>query len=510
MDEPPNKRATLNGDYAVASTSQCNSKLESSREEFESGIDENAVPEVDLMDEGLKIVHLTDECLEKIFRYLNLTDLTNSAEANVRLAAVAKTIFAQVHQNHRLFLKSRGDVIQIPESHPLINTECSSLSCTVIENMFKHFGKCIRRIKVFHALGGIRTTPNFNMVYQIAQHCNETLEELELFGSTAFGVMRYYQKSFKRLERLVFCEIVTRLSRVDNLNDMFPNLRTLEFHNVFHVFESFALDQHFPHLENLSIFTFPYTKFDQTYIPAIRQIAYMNPQLRGLGLYDMKLILNDFSLNTMPNIERLEIGGRLVFPRPPFNFGNVRSLKLIYSNTNDPSSIEWRNLPPQLEQLEVIGFKINDRLIALTNQCQNLRSLTLMSFEEMDLKYVERFAENLHHIEEVEFISKFKESSTTTNAFSAALVFIQKCNTLRKATATIQVNKTEARYGINKWHYKNADQHLAAYHEKLKNRLVFDWWRWSFSHHVRIVDFLKGWQRGPCFSVSIIKTHVQQ
>lgn len=86
----------------------------------------------------------------------------------------------------------------------------------------------------------------------------------------------------------------------------------------------------------------------------------------------MNLELNDFSLETMPNIRRLEIGGRLIFPRPPFDFGNVNSLRLIYSNENDVNQIEYRNLPPQLERLEVIGFKINYQTISIIQQCNNI------------------------------------------------------------------------------------------------------------------------------------------
>ncbi|XP_055299323.1 uncharacterized protein LOC129566943 [Sitodiplosis mosellana] len=512
MTEPSPKKPTLKVDYSVVGSSQSSSVTKTPIEEGKSSEAEGYVPtEPDPMEEkGLKIVHLSNECLEKIFHYLNLTDLTNSAEANVRLAAAAKNVFTQVHQNHRLFLKSRGQVIQIPEWHPPIDSDNFSLSPTVVENMFKHFGKYIRRIKVFHSIGGFNTTQNYNVAYQIAQHCSETLEELELIGATVFNAMRYLQKPFKRLHRLVCCEIITRLSPVDNLNELFPNLRTLELHNVFHVFESFRLEQHFPHMEHFAVFTFPYLKFDPTYIPIIRQIVNLNPQLRGISLYDMKSALNDFSLDTMPNIERLEIGGRLMFPRPPFDFGNVTSLRLIYSNENVSNSKEWRNLPPQLERLEVVGFKINDRSIAVIHQCRNLRSLTVMSFDEMDLKCVEQLAEKLHHIEEVEFMSKFNESSTITNAFSAALVFIQKCNTLRKATATIQIEKAEARYRINKWHYIKSKECSEAYREKLRKVLVFDWWRWSIRHHVRIIDFLKRWQIGPCFSASMINNCMQQ
>lgn len=168
MAEPPTKKPTLDTDYAVANTSQGSPKTEVPVEIGDSS-KEDVPMEPDPIEEGLKVVHLTDECLEKILRYLNLCDLTNAAEANVRLASIAKGVFAQIHQNHRLFLKSRGDVIQIPEWHPMVDSDHFVLTTTIVENIFKHFGKYMRRVKVFHALGGFRSPPNYNLAALIIQ-----------------------------------------------------------------------------------------------------------------------------------------------------------------------------------------------------------------------------------------------------------------------------------------------------------------------------------------------------
>ncbi|XP_031629157.1 uncharacterized protein LOC116344657 [Contarinia nasturtii] len=453
------------------------------------------------LDESIKIVHLSDDCLVRIFRYLSLIDLTNVAESNVRLARPAKFVFNQTHQNNQLFFKSRGEVIQIPEYHPMAESDHFTIDSTLVENIFKHFGKYMRRIKVFHALSSFRSTPNFNLMNPIAEHCLDTLQELEFFGSCVFNELRYRPKTFTRLEKVIFCEVIAKLSPVDNLNRMFPNLRFLEFHNVFHPFESFVMEQNFPRLEHFGIFTFPYSKFLPHFLPIINRFVNLNPQLRSLSMYDLKLTLNDLSMDTMLNIEKLEIGGRNEFPKPPFNFGNLTSLKLIFSNENKTDDIEWQHFSAQLEHLNIVGFQLNDKSVDLILQCTHLRSFSLTSFEGFDLKYIEKLAKNLRRLEEVEFISKFKEDSKQTYAFAGALIFMEKCATLRRATASIQVEKSDVKFRLVKWCYLKKDEFLDAYQEKLKKTLTFDWWRWPIKHEIKFVDYLKGWQGGPVFSV---------
>lgn len=457
---------------------------------------------------SLKIVDLNDDCLERIFQHFNLIDLTNVAESNVRLAAAAKHIFAQVHQMHRLFLKSRGEHLQIPEWHPLMDRDNSMpLNKTIVTNMFKHFGKFMRRIKVLHALHSFGGMPNFNIVNLIAEHCRNTLIELECFGLTAQNMLGRCDKPFVRLERLIFSEVVAHMTPAKRLAEMYPNLRSLEFHNVFHVFEYFTPDQQLPNLEHFGIFTFPYTKCTPEYIPAIQRVVNMHPRLRSLSIYDLKDHLNLFTLAPMPNIEKLEIGGRFVHPSPPFQFGNLRSLKLIYSNENAVGNLEWRTLPTDLERLEIVGFHIDGVLIDLIKTCPNLKSFIVTIFEPFDIGNVVEIAQSLRLIEEVEFISKFIEDPKSHMAFAGTLKFMEHCPQLRKAIATIQLEKADTRFKINHWTYVKSNDFLLSYKEKVKKTFIFNWWRWSIKHEVKIIEYLKGWQSGPCFCVSFENNH---
>lgn len=499
-DEPPRKKLSTNIVFFGSDDS-----YEKNTEVITISADSPEISVDDPNEDGLKIVHLSDECLVKIFRHLNLADLTSVAEANVRLAASAKQVFAQVHENHRLFIRSRGDVIQIPEWHPLVDRGRCTLTGQIMENMFKHFGKYLRRIKVLHTIIGFRGTPNFNLVKLIAEHCSETLIELECFGRTTFSIFHRIDKAFVRLEKLILSEILTVESPLKNFNKIFPNLRFLEFHNVFHVHQ-LVLDQQFPRLEHFGLYTFPYVKFDERHILYIQKIVAKNPQIKSLSVYDMKLIPDRLTLESMPNIERLEIGGKYI-QNTPFQFGNLKSLKLIYSNENQANCIEWRSLPAQLERLEVVGFNVNEKLLNLVLQCPGLQSLAVMAFETFDLEHLQKIAEHLQHLKQVEFISKFKEDPKKPLAYLAALKCMKNCPQLKRAIVTIQLEKNESQYRINKWTYPKSNEFLQSYKGMLEKTLIFDWWRWSIKHEVRIIDYLKGWQSGPCFRVIFENPH---
>lgn len=141
-------------------------------------------------------------------------------------------------------------------------------------------------------------------------------------------------------------------------------------------------------------------------------------------------------------------------------------------------------------------------------QCTHLKSFSLTSFEGLDLKYIEQLAANLPQIEEVEFISKFIENPKQISALSASLIFMKKCDRLRKATSTIQIEKSDAKYKRNKWFYTKSNEIVDSFQEQMKNGLIFNWWRWAIKHEVKIVDFLKGWQSGPCLSATMTKANI--
>lgn len=145
---------------------------------------------IDDSTETMKITDLNDECLQRICEYLDLIDLTNFAESNVRLAKAAKYVFSQMHRTYRIYFKLNGESITNLEWCPSIELNYRRTHGSV-ENMLKHFGKLIRRIKVMRDIIPFRVLDDYNSINLIAEHCRNTLIELECFGAIAYCFQQF-------------------------------------------------------------------------------------------------------------------------------------------------------------------------------------------------------------------------------------------------------------------------------------------------------------------------------
>lgn len=451
----------------------------------------------DVCDTNLKIVHLNDFCLEKIFRYLDLVDMANVAESNVRLAVPAESVFAQIHNpNHRLFLKFHGEKVEIPD------WQRNKIDLYIVRNMFKHFGKHLKKIKFF-----IKKSVFYSLFNVIAEHCSNTLEELECLGFEACRDLCNASIPFVRLDKLIFSEIFTISygPTLSDFNERFPNLRQLEFHNVRNIFTKFAVEQRFSHLEHFGIYIHPYASFQKEYFAAIRGIADLNPQMKSLGIL-IRSSENvdppdDFLLVPMPNIERVEIGGQFLQSNAPFHFENLTRMKVGPFDAPHPIS-----LPSQIKHLELLGFRVDDKLMNLLHQCPNLTVFSLIAFEVFNLDYVQQMTRLFPQVEEVEFITNFKEDPPTDLAFSALMIFIANCHNLRKATAIIRLDKLQCQYKIKKATFAKTNELLNSYREKLKQTFTFDWWRWPMKYEINVFDYIKGYRCEPSLTISLEKT----
>lgn len=488
--------------------SQLNNDLEVSRHDrAEKSIDVGQPDGQDVENEdnenSLKIVHLKDDCLEKIVQQLNLTDLLNLAQANVYLATIAERIFAQQFQHNQLEIISKGGMTRASQWTLSSNICYTTVSFEKIEKLFEHFGKYLRKIKVFFTPFVSRGNQEYLFFRLVADHCSTSLIEFECRGNTVPSLLRNFQKQFVRLEKLIFSEIFTSNSAsiepLNGLSEVFPNLRSLEFQNVRNVFVHFSV-QRIPTLEHFGIYTHPYATFDKKYFPHIHQLAELNPQLSSLGMYDIQESNHDLQLVPMPNIRRLEIGELYLHPSPPFLYENVTHMRITYFGRG---SSEWRTLPPRITHLELAGFHISENLAKLPEQCPDLIALTLIAVEPYELNCVRVIAAGLTQIREIEFISYFEEDAKKMLAFSSALIFMENCEHLRKAAATIRVNKNESQFKNNNWIYTKSHALLNVYDGMLKKLLILQWWQWPMKHEVEIIDYIKGWRSEPSFRVSM-------
>lgn len=477
------------------------------REIIYFGDDENAAANQNGMvvfnGNSLKIWDLNEFCLEKIFQYLEMADLAIAAESNVpSFPKVAKNVFIQKYQDTGLYFESINSVT-IYEYHSMTGEPLFKGEFWMIGIIFKHFGVLMHKIKLFHDFV-MKNAYSCHLMIYIREYCPDYLIELHIVNPAIFNEFLGLNIKFRRVEKLIFTEVKSLGRPIANLNEMFPNLRFLEFHNVKNPFENVLMEGNFPHLQHFGIFTYPYTTFLPSFLPNTIQLLNMNPQLTSLSMFDMTTILNNLSMDTMPNIKRLQIGGELEFPRPPFNFENLISMKLFFANYENDTMLHSQLFPPHLEELDISGFKLDQRYVDLVLQCKNLRKLRLTFLRNLNnLILVEQLALNLTHLVEVEFVTMDSEKLKLTTVFTYALKFMEKGASLRKAIASFQVEKEDVKIGTYKYYYLKQNDYLAAYQTELDKILPFDKWRWPIKHETKYCEYLQGYAGGPVFSVTM-------
>lgn len=457
---------------------------------------------------SLKIVHLNDYCLQEMCNYLDLIDLINLADANVRLATQAKAIFSQIFQKNRLYLALVEDVVVISMRSVLgVCNEHNRSGYPVVKHrdlkkMFQHFGDCFTKIKV--SFEDDHST-KYNVFKMIANYCGETLVELEMSDRLAVcdgcanGLL---QKPFGRLEKLTISNINGSSDSLCRcIPKRFPNLRALGFYNVTNITTHFALEQQFAHLEHFCIYTWCH-EFNRDYFRLIRSIVKLNPQLRSLGMCRRNgdEHFDDISSITMPNIEKIDISPEFAGTKPPFQFDNLTTMSLI--NTFSQITLA---LPRSLQRLELHFVCVDADTVKLLQQCHNVRALkvTLSMLNQHSLGYIQQIAEHMPQLEEIEFRSNCEENAMRTLCFAAILAFINKCKYLTEAHIAYWIGKEECQIRRGKWIFDKSKQILTKYTEDLNQSLMCSRQQWSMKHEVQAIDLMKGCFDDPCFCVTL-------
>lgn len=313
----------------------------------------------------MTIAHLNNDCLEKVFSYLCLTDLTNVAESNVHLAISARNLFA-----HKL--KSKKEFkFNCYDEH--------ALSDEIFLLILQHFGKCIPKLCVQLCCDDQR---NRNIFDGIVENCRATLIELKLLGvSNAVKLTM----PFLALKKLQLWDSLFGIDRsMTRINQWFPNLSCAKFYNIKEFWESNAIVEHFPKLESFGFLTFPSQKHTEATLATLARFLHLNPQLKCIELDELdqfgednlQEIFNTFAPNLLPNIERLEVVSPFPFPRGQFVVDNLRELSLsMYRDTSDI----FNQLPRTIECFELRMSNMSTSAFNYILSCTNLKSLKIIT-----------------------------------------------------------------------------------------------------------------------------------
>lgn len=227
----------------------------------------------------LDFQHLNiDLCLELIFPYLDLRDLSNVADSCMQMRWAAELTFAHEYRNQIIRMSNEG------EDPSETNTIFKVLRC---------FGQMISKLCLEYSFSTAVVWTHLDKY--IAKYCVNSLTELELWNRLTSS--DNLEVTFPNVEKVRF--INCKLDKtITEFNKRFPQMRSLGLASGYNACTAVSNQRctmdHFPNLEHLSlhisnpkvqIFSIDHGFREET----VLNILKLNPKLRSLNLF-----LNDY------------------------------------------------------------------------------------------------------------------------------------------------------------------------------------------------------------------------
>lgn len=283
-------------------------------------------------DEIKKNPVLLYDVLESIFKSLNIFDLLQVADSDTSLVQPAVWAFQQSHA-HKV-IKFNGTLYQVP-GEPFV--ESSDMiyirDYRLMKRIIKTFGSSILKFNIGYDYFTASVITELNSL--IVEKCANKLQYLDIsFENTELDSV-LPAVIFPNVETLIF----RMMGQIDNsiidLNERFPQLRSLNLGIFSATNDTTLFDRHFPHLKHMGFY---YMLFDDHNDTKIQNVFQKNVQLKSISVLQNSLNNLRIVHENYPNLEELQMRDIPTWFAEPmhgiYHFNNVRKfhLHLNYEN----------------------------------------------------------------------------------------------------------------------------------------------------------------------------------
>lgn len=221
----------------------------------------------------------------------------------------------------------------------------------------RHFGRSVTKMCIEYSMDRSNVKHSAQLDHILNDYCTDYLTEIELKFAPS-EAMKYLKKPFQAAEhvRFVKCDLTGKLR---NLNDFFPNMRSLQFEDDKKQINSKIFQTRYPHLENLN-FYYAGSRKDEH----VGDLFHMNSKLKSLSIggCSAKLLqrvskhLQSVETLIIPQLTRCsELDGELI------HFKSVKKIDFTmcgFDFTSNPpfKRIEDEIIPLSFDQLEELNI----------------------------------------------------------------------------------------------------------------------------------------------------------
>lgn len=380
------------------------------------------------------ITDLDKDCLDYIFRKLNLSVLLNVSDSSKYLKEVAELTYLSKYGKMKvtitLIRKSNNRIYGYDRGYISVSDQLSSLK------LLRCFGHLIFNLNFdynHHKYG------QYCMVEQyINEYCADSLNEFGLFFAPE-GAAEHFTKSFEKCKKVLFFKCNLDNGSID-LSTLFPKMENLE------IFSHNRFDKHFPGLKHLSIGGFTQSLGDiSTHRKNFIEILRLNPKLRSL-FFGGDMVNGTFIQSIseyLQCIETLDIKCDHLYDldNSIIHFRNVQHLTL-----SSASYGSFRRIPFSFEKLKTLStnttcFSISTEFLefislhrsSLTKLSINSSDFMVNLFENVDQT---QFANAMELLTDIDF-SRFILSIDETIDFVSSVLMLKRFRFRLSSTSKI-------------------------------------------------------------------------
>lgn len=350
---------------------------------------------------GSKFLDINSDCILTVMELEDVATLISLYETNKKLSSLVDYVMQQ-----KLAKKS----VKIVTPNTANSDQAEKDDSITIDNfvvaskMLKYFGKYIMRMEL-----DFPTTDNQTEEIEelVNLHCSQTLFELIVRADNG-DIFRSMTKPFQKVENILLKKHIKSLcNNVLNFNDLFPNLRSLNFVYV-KVSDTRCIEQEFPHLEHLSIDVNQFETYEYFTVPVLERFMQKNTHLKSVSLQLVWPSVLKLVAENLPELESLEIVHYYETNETHENiqFEKVHTFKMKQSSFSAPSNVTFDELKeliidgcptychrwlqfiekhPKLQRLTVIDRDLSTSdIIILANSRFNVNEISFHSNGNID------------------------------------------------------------------------------------------------------------------------------
>lgn len=396
---------------------------------------------------SIEITDVNVDCLEHVFKHLNLDDLVNVANTNSWVRTATGWTIAHKFDKKTVILRNIS-MLQTSQQMYIWGSTDEILITNLKKSLhfLRCFGHLVTKLEISHLL--VAKKYQTYISHYISKYCINLIEIT--FSSCTEDTFAMLKNVFTNVQKVRFvdCQLGSEMSQ---LNELFPNLLSLEFNGFNEVFDRTCIAVQFPHLEqfatNLIVANEKYGFGMENVINAIK----MNPKIQSLHIHwdnDQQFFENvneqlknlhtfkfDCFEELLPKIN--EDDGCIV------HFNIVKTFQMSLTTAYNIGHTDHR-IPFEFNALENFVFESDNKMEQLffdfIEKHPTITKLTLV----LKYKWTQMFMDDEHIDRIAEMLPSLVDVNTKTFNFTEfqALRFVEKLKNLRRFQFTLTCSES--------------------------------------------------------------------